>query len=136
MTTKVSFKSMYKAIGFSDDADTELTDTEVVDSMPKLSRITSARAPKICKAPPPRERMALQILGARADVIRDNLGMESTTSVSVSLVAALSETPMALYIALKASLVVMVLIRLTLFIGHWDRGEVFSFVTLTDNLDC
>ena len=50
MTTKVSFKAMYKTIRFSDDADTELTDTEVVDSMPKLSHITSARAPKICKA--------------------------------------------------------------------------------------
>ena len=50
MTTRVAFKAMYKAIGFSDDAATELTDTEVVDSMPKLSRITSARAYKICKA--------------------------------------------------------------------------------------
>ena len=50
MTTKVAFKAMYKAIGFSDDAATKLTDTEVVDSMPKLSRITSARASKICKA--------------------------------------------------------------------------------------
>ena len=50
MTTKVSFKAMYKAIGFSDDAATKLTDTEVVDSMPKLSRITSALASKICKA--------------------------------------------------------------------------------------
>ena len=42
MTTKVAFKAMYKAIGFSDDAATELTDTE--------SHITSARASKICKA--------------------------------------------------------------------------------------
>ena len=50
MTTKVAFKEIYKAIGFSDDAATKLTDTEVVDSMPKLSRITSARASKICKA--------------------------------------------------------------------------------------
>ena len=50
MTTKVAFKAMYKAIGFSDDAATELTDMEVVDYMPKLSRITSARAYKICKA--------------------------------------------------------------------------------------
>ena len=50
MTTKVAFKEMYKAIGFSDDAATDLTDTEVVDSMPKLSCITSARAFKICKA--------------------------------------------------------------------------------------
>ena len=41
---------MYKAIGFSDDAVTELTNTEVVDSVPKLSRITSARTSKICKA--------------------------------------------------------------------------------------
>ena len=40
---------MYKAIGFSDDSATELTDTEVVDFIPKLSRITSARASKICK---------------------------------------------------------------------------------------
>ena len=50
MTTKSAFKAMYKAIVFSDDAATKLTDTEVVDSMPKLSRITSARASKICKA--------------------------------------------------------------------------------------
>ena len=50
MATKVAFKEMYKAIGFSDDAATKLTDTEVVDSMPKLSRITSVRASKICKA--------------------------------------------------------------------------------------
>ena len=50
MTKKVSFKAMYKAIGFSDDEATELTDTEVVDSMPKFFRITSARASKICKA--------------------------------------------------------------------------------------
>ena len=78
--------------------------------------------------------MAFQILEARAYVIRDNLGMESTTSVSVSLVAASSENPMALYIALKATFVVMVLIRLTFFIGYWDRGKVFSFVTLTDKL--
>ena len=81
---------------------------------------------------PPGERMALQILEAHADVIRDNLGMESTKSVSVSSVAASSENPMALYIALKATIVLMVLISLTFFIGHWDRGEVFSFVTLTD----
>ena len=65
-------------------------------------------------------------------MIRDNLGMESTTYVSVSSVAASSENPMALYIALKATFVVMVLIRLKCFIGHWDRGEVFLFVTLTD----
>ena len=58
--------------------------------------------------------------------------MESTTSVSVSSVAALLENPMVLYIALKATFVVMVLISLKFFIGHWDRGEVFSFVTLTD----
>ena len=50
MTTKVAFKAMYKAIGFSDDAATELNDTEVVDSIPKLSLIKSARASKICKA--------------------------------------------------------------------------------------
>ena len=43
-------KAIYKAIGFSDDAATDLTKTEVVDSMPKFSRITSARAFKICKA--------------------------------------------------------------------------------------
>ena len=48
MTTKVAFKAMYKAIGFSDDAATNLTDTEVVESMPKFSRITSVRASKIC----------------------------------------------------------------------------------------
>ena len=78
----------------------------------------------------------MQILEARADVIRENLGVESTTSVSVSSVSALSENPMALYIDLKATFAVMVLIRLALFIGHWNRGEVFSFVTLTDKLDC
>ena len=50
MTTKVDFKAMYKAIGFSDDAATKLTDTEVEDSMPNLSRIPSARTSKICKA--------------------------------------------------------------------------------------
>ena len=50
MTAKVEFKAMYKAIGFSDDASTELTDKEVVESMPKFSRITSKRASKICKA--------------------------------------------------------------------------------------
>ena len=48
MTTKVAFKVLYMDIGFSDDASTELNYTEVVDSMPKLSRITSARACKIC----------------------------------------------------------------------------------------
>ena len=69
------------------------------------------------------------------DVIQDNLGMESTTSVSISLVAASSENAMALYITLKATSVVMVLIRLTFFIGHWERVEVFSFVTLTSKLD-
>ena len=68
-------------------------------------------------------------------MIRDNLGMESTTSVLVSSVAASSENPMALYIATKATFVVMILIHLTFFIGHWDRGEVFSFVTLTDKLN-
>ena len=50
ITTKVAFKAMYKAIGLSNDAATKLTDTEVVDSIPKLSRIPSARASKICKA--------------------------------------------------------------------------------------
>ena len=50
MTTKVAFKAMYKAIGLSDGVTTNLTDMEVVDCMPKLSRITSARASKICKA--------------------------------------------------------------------------------------
>ena len=50
MTTKVAFKAMYNSIGLSDDAATELNDTEVGDSMPKLSRITSARPSKICKA--------------------------------------------------------------------------------------
>ena len=79
--------------------------------------------------------MALQILEARADVIRDNLVMESTTSVSVILVAASLDNPMDLYITLKATLVVIILIRPTFFIGHWDRGEVFSSVTLTDKLD-
>ena len=49
MTKKVSFKAMYKYIGFSNDVATNMTDTQVVDSMPKLSRITSARASKICK---------------------------------------------------------------------------------------
>ena len=48
--TKVVFKAMYKAIGLSDDAATNLTDTKVVDSMPKLSRIISERTSKICKA--------------------------------------------------------------------------------------
>ena len=46
MTTKFAFKAMYKAIGLYYDAATELTDTEVVESMPKFSRITSARASK------------------------------------------------------------------------------------------
>ena len=50
MTTNVAFKAMYNAIGFSDDAATKLTDTEVVDSMPKLSCITCAHAFKICKS--------------------------------------------------------------------------------------
>ena len=50
MTTKAAFKAMYKAIGFSDGAATKLTDTEVVDSMPKFSRIKSVCASKICKA--------------------------------------------------------------------------------------
>ena len=48
MTTKVAFKAMYKAIGFSEDSATKLAETEVVDSMPKLSCITSARVSKIC----------------------------------------------------------------------------------------
>ena len=84
---------------------------------------------------PPGERMVLQILEARADVILENLEVESTNAVLFNLVAALSEKPMALYIALKTTFVVMVLIRLTLFIGHWDRGEVFLLVTLTDKID-
>ena len=63
------------------------------------------------------------------------LGMESTTSVSVSSMAASSENPIVLYIAWKATFEVVVLISLTFFIGHWERGEVFSFVTLTDKLD-
>ena len=50
MMTKVAFKAMYKAIGFSDDAATEMNNMEVVDSMPELSRVTSARDAKICKA--------------------------------------------------------------------------------------
>ena len=50
MTTKVSFKAIYKAIEFSNDAATELTYMEVVESMPKLYPITSARASKICKS--------------------------------------------------------------------------------------
>ena len=66
------------------------------------------------------------------DVIRYNLVMESTTSASFRSVATSSENPMALYIALKATFVVMVIISLAFFIVHWDRGEVFSFVTLTD----
>ena len=49
MTKKAAFKAIYKAIGFSDDAAHKLTNTEVLYSMPKLSRITSARASKICK---------------------------------------------------------------------------------------
>ena len=76
--------------------------------------------------------MALHILDACAHVIQEILGMESMTSVSVSSMSASSEKPMALYIALKETFVVMVLISLTFFIGHWDRGEVFSFVTLPD----
>ena len=104
-------------------------------------RATAAAITRLCSDPsvtctpapaPPGERMALQILEARTDVIRENLGMESTTSVSVSSVDASSENPMAFYIALKATFVVMVLISLTFLIGHWDRGEVFSFVTLND----
>ena len=50
MTTKVAFKAMYNAIGLTDNAATELTDTEVMNSMPKFSRITTACASKICKA--------------------------------------------------------------------------------------
>ena len=50
MTTKVAFKAMYNAIGLFDNAATELTDTEVMNSMPKLSRITTACASKICWA--------------------------------------------------------------------------------------
>ena len=50
MTTKVAFKAMYKTIGFSDDTATKVTDTEVVDSMPQLFRITSVRASNIYKA--------------------------------------------------------------------------------------
>ena len=42
---------------------------------------------------------------------------------------------MDLYIALKETFVVMVFICLTFLIGHWGRGEVFSFVILTDKLD-
>ena len=76
----------------------------------------------------------MQILEACTDVIWDNLGMESTISVSVSSVVASLENPMDLYIALKATFFVMVLIHLTFFIGHWDRGKVFSFITLTDEL--
>ena len=49
MMTKVAFKAMYKSIGFSDDAATKLTDTKVMESMPKLSHITSAQASRICK---------------------------------------------------------------------------------------
>ena len=62
--------------------------------------------------------MALHILEVHADVIQDNLGMESTTSVSVSSVNSSSEKPIVFYIALKATFIVMVLIRLTLFIGN------------------
>ena len=67
--------------------------------------------------------MAFQILEARVDVIWEDLGMDSTTSVLVSFVAALSYNPMALYIALKATFVVMVLIRLTLFIWTLEQGR-------------
>ena len=49
MTTKVVFKAMYKAIGFSDNAATKLNNTAFVDSTSKLSNITSALASKICK---------------------------------------------------------------------------------------
>ena len=41
---------MCKTIEFSDDTANKLTYTEVLDSMPKLSRIPSARASKIWKA--------------------------------------------------------------------------------------
>ena len=110
----------------------------------KAFKATAAAITRLCSAPsvtctpapvPPGEQMALQILEARADVIRENLGTESTTSVLVSSVAASSDNPMNFYIALKADFVVMVLYDLTLFIGHWNRGEEFSFVTLTDKLD-
>ena len=50
MTKKAAFKAVCKAIGFSEDASTKLTNTEFVNSMPKLSCITYARASKICKA--------------------------------------------------------------------------------------
>ena len=41
---------MYKAIWFSYDAATNLNNSEVVYSIPKLSCFTSKRASKICKA--------------------------------------------------------------------------------------
>ena len=47
---KAAFDSMYKSIGFSENTATELTNTGVVDFMPKLSRITSARASEIFKS--------------------------------------------------------------------------------------
>ena len=50
MTMKAAFDSMYKSIGFSENTATELTNTGVVDFMPKLSRITSARASEIFKS--------------------------------------------------------------------------------------
>jgi hypothetical protein len=50
MTSKAAFKSMFKRIEFSAEAAKELVDTECVDSMLKLSRITPARASKLAKA--------------------------------------------------------------------------------------
>lgn len=47
MKTTVVFKAMYRRLGILDTGSDELTDTEGLDSMSKLERITEARASKI-----------------------------------------------------------------------------------------
>ena len=50
MTTKPCFKAMFKRIEFSDAVANVLVDTEGIDTMTKLAKITSARASKLAKA--------------------------------------------------------------------------------------
>ena len=50
MPTKTNFKAMFKRIEFSDAAAVVLVDTEGIDTMAKLAKITSVRASKLAKA--------------------------------------------------------------------------------------
>ena len=50
MTTKPMFKAIFKQIKFSNAAATVLVDTEEIDAMAKLAKITSKRASKLAKA--------------------------------------------------------------------------------------